>query len=582
MATYYKWRKSQVSYSVNKAGGVAGHAIISNIEEATTALLYYSQTASANGDGIYGVYLTGNIQSIQVQTKISGNESYTPASLGVPSGNFYFSSSPDSGKKVLYANSEEVYLSYDSQYDALYFKSLSGNTIRQASGVASAGTLVGYVYSTSASAYPNGGVQGDYYYDQRTTITSPTAPTNLQYPNPITTPTVTVNWGASTSNIPSYSVSNYEISYATNGLSNWTVAATQSGTSYTMDTPTGVSSIQFRVRAKDSNGKWSSYTTGTSATILLAPTLTVPSLAMQGEGITVNWTAIAGATSYTLQRKSDTDADWVQVYSGPNLTFTETAGAWESVQYRVQATFSAGTGSWATSESIPVMSASALVISGSDGDLGTLVNDVQYTISTDTGNPISVRTTVNGAVIFAGEVESGAAKAIPVLDLINGEGTIVIEASVETSSGTVSAVRTWTYNKALIIFPNSGGPAQLTKEGKIIFPKTLAECVRLPGGRTLDKVMGFPCQIFVGSYTGTGTYGSANPNEVTIPFKPQIVFVSNGSVGTTIPMIRPLEKVKSSAALTVAWTDDGVSWSATSAANQMNANGTDYIVVAFG
>ena len=452
-----------------------------------------------------------------------------------------------------------------------------------------AGDFRDYVYSTNASAYPNGGVQGSYYYDQRTTITSPTAPTNLQYPNPITTPTVTVSWDAATSNVPGVTISQYYVFPEINGVafgpSGVTVPA--SSTSMEMTVPityqgAPVTSIRFGVNACDSNGKTSGNSTGDWVPVYFSPTLAVPSIAMQGQDITVNWTAITGATSYTLQRKDDTDEDWTQVYSGSALTFTETAGAWTLVQYRVQAAFSAGTGGWATSESIPVMSASALVISGSDGDLGTLVNDVPYTISTDTGNPISVRTTVNGAVIFTGEVESGAAKAIPVLDLVNGEGTIVIEASVETSSGTVSAARAWTYDKDLITFPNGGSPAQLTKEGKIVFPKTLAECVRLPGGRTLDKVMGFPCQIFVGSYTGTGTYGSANPNEVTIPFKPQIVFVSNGSVGTTIPMIRPLEKAKSSAALTVAWTDDGVSWSATSAANQMNANGTDYIVVAFG
>lgn len=441
-----------------------------------------------------------------------------------------------------------------------------------------------FVYSTNASAYPNGGTQGKYYYDQRTTITSPTAPTNLQYPNPITTPTVTVSWDAATSNVPGVTVSYYRVAYRVNppyeAMPEW-YSENITATSYELQIPAGTAQIKIWVYAYDSNGN-SAFVTNGYVPVYLAPTLTVPSLAMQNQPITVNWTAIAGATSYTLQRKANTDADWAQVYSGPNLIFTETAGAWTSVQYRVQATFSAGTGGWATSESIPVMSASALVISGQDGDLGTLINDVPYTISTDTGNQITVKTTVNGAVIFTGEVESGAAKAIPVLDLVNGEGTIVIEASVETSSGTVSAARAWTYDKDLITFPNGGSPAQMTKEGKIVFPKTLAECVRLPGGRTLDKVMGFPCQIFVGSYTGTGTYGSANPNEVTIPFKPQIVFVSNGSVGTTIPMIRPLEKAKSSAALTVAWTDDGVSWSATSAANQMNANGTEYMVVAFG
>lgn len=396
----------------------------------------------------------------------------------------------------MYANSEEVYLSYDSQYDALYFESLSGNTIRQARGVASAGTLVGYVYSTNASAYPNGGVQGGYYYDQCTTITSPTAPTNLQYPNPITTPTVTVSWDAAVSNVPSAPVNYYNV-FAFVDEDETLIAASaenvqSTSVSLTLKSVvngTPVTNVTIYVQAYDTNGRPGQSAKSASIPVYFSPTLTAPSLAMQNQPITVNWTAIDGATSYTLQRKADTDADWVQVYSGPNLTFTETAGAWESVQYRVQATFSAGTSGWATSESIPVMSASALVISGQDGDLGTLVNDVPYTISTDTGNQISVKVTANGVGIFAGQVPGGTAKVIPVLDLLSGEGTIVIEATVQTSSGPVSAARTWTYDKDLITFPNGGSPAQLTKEGKIVFPKTLAECVRMPGGRTLDRAI---------------------------------------------------------------------------------------------
>ncbi len=230
-----------------------------------------------------------------------------------------------------------------------------------------------------------------------------------------------------------------------------------------------------------------------------------------------------------------------------------------------------------------MVSASALVISGQDGDLGTLINDVPYTISTDTGNQISVKTTVNGALIFQGNVVSGTAEAIPVLDLVNGEGTIVIEASVETTSGIVSSVRIWTYHKDKMTFPNSGSPAELTKNGETIWPKTLAECVRLPGGRTLDKVMGFPAQIYVERYTGTGTYGSSDPNELAIPFKPQAVFVTSGNTGTTILMVRPgTVEMNGSAALTVAWENDGVTWYSTNAANQMNAAGAIYDVVAFG
>lgn len=551
MATYYRWRQSTVGYFLSSYGVISAVSLPNGV--------YYSQ-----------IEPTADEESGEFTFQ---NPSFSQANITIPFGYFAAGSNPANGyyeieeaTGILYSNGQ---LGYGSKQWPHF--------------VTQAGTFVGYVYSTTASAYPNGGVQGNYYYDQRTTITSPTAPTGLTYPNPITTPKVTVSWNAATSNVPDYPVDHYLLAYGfDSGQWKGEIEVPVGTTSYQFSIPAGTTQLKFSVFAYDTNNQRTQSAVGPLVPVYLAPTLTVPQMIMQGQQATIIWSAIEGADSYTLQRKSSADADWTQVYSGANLSYSETVGTWTSVQYRVQAVFSAGTGSWATSGSIPVISASALVISGSDGDLGTLVNDVPYTISTDTGNPISVRTTVNGAVIFAGEVESGAAKAIPVLDLVNGEGTIVIEASVETSSGTVSAARAWTYDKDLITFPNGGSPAQLTKEGKIVFPKTLAECVRLPGGRTLDKVMGFPCQIFVGSYVGTGTYGSANPNEVTTPFKPQIVFVSNGSVGTTIPMIRPLLKAESSAALTVAWTDDGVSWSATSAANQMNAKGTEYMVVAFG
>lgn len=384
------------------------------------------------------------------------------------------------------------------------------------------GTSQGYVYDVNSSAYPNGGVSGDYYYDQRTTVTSPTAPSNITTPNPITTPSITVSWTAATSNT-NYPVNLYALSYSVNGSSSWTVAGTTADTSLEVDIPAGTTSIQFRVRARDSNGQWGSYSTSSTAIpVYLAPTLTVPQMVMQGQQATVNWTAIEGADSYTLQRKSSADADWTQVYSGTALTFSETVGTWTSVQYRVQAVFDGTPGGWATSAEIPVVSASALVISGQDGDLGTLVNDVPYSISTDTGNQITATITANGAVIFSGNVGNSVADVIPVLDLINGQGTIVIEASVTASSGPVSAVRTWTYTKTMMTFPNAGSIAELTKNGKVMWPETLAEAVRIPGGKTLDQVMGFPAQVYAGSYVGTGTFGGDNPTEITFPFVPDL------------------------------------------------------------
>ncbi len=454
-----------------------------------------------------------------------------------------------------------------------------------------------YVYSMSSGSYPNGGVSNGYYYDQRTTITSPTAPSGLTYPSPITTQSVTVSWQAANSNVPGYSVNLYEVSYSTNGGSSWTVAGTTAQTSMSFDVTPGTTSLMFRVRARDSNNQWGAYMTGTASQVLLSPTLTVPQMAMQGQQITPNWTAIDGADSYTLQRKSSADEDWVEVYSGADTSYTETVGMWTSVQYRVQAVFAETPGGWATSNSVPVISASALVISGQDGDLGTLVNDVPYTISTDTGKQISVRTTVNGAVILDGTAPSGTAQRIPVLDLVTGDGTIVIEASVETDSGTASAVRTWTYTKAPITFPNAGSPAQMTKEGKNIWPKTLAECVRLPGGRTLEEVMGFPCQVFMGSYIGTGVYGVDSPNELTFPFKPKAVVIGTNMEASetynqySYPWLYGLKRGTISTSGTqyeiLTWEGNTLSWyyfqqDGYGANRQFNAQGVEYFYVAFG
>ena len=564
MGTYYKWTRYDVEYTE------ANEKKYNDIDNAyagenSDGRVYYGTPQIIDGKYVFSNYEV--LSSIGSSVRISAGE-YFALSNNTESA-FYVYSSTASVERM----NNTISFNFDVHTGTTYLRTIETNK----------GSSNGYVYSTNDNAYPADGISGSYWYSDRTTVISPTTPSSITYPSPIVSKAITVKWEAASTNVPSYGVSSYEVSYSRNGGTSWTVAGTTSAKSLSVTIPNGTTSIQFRVRAKDSNGQWGDYTTGSRVNVFLAPTLTAPSLAMQGQDITLKWTAIDGATSYTLQRKASTDEDWVEVYSGAALTFTETVGTWTGVQYRVQADFDGVTGDWATSASIPVVSDSALVISGQDGDLGTLVNDVPYTISTDTGNQITVRTTVNGFVILEGTVPSGTAERIPVLDLVHGTGTIVIEASVETDGGTVSAARIWTYNKAAMTFPNAGSPAQLTKEGENIWPKTLAECVRLPGGRTLEEVMGFPCQIYVGRYTGTGTYGSGDPNEVTVPFKPQAVFVTSGSVGTTIPMIRPCTSAKnSSATLTVTWEDDGVSWYSTSAANQLNAAGTTYDIVAFG
>ena len=513
MATYYRWEKrnaiySEVTYTTTGQGGrgdTYNAGYIFNSKPTWTGTEY-----STNGGTLVSI---GN-------TSIYGKYAMIPA----------FATSI-----CWYGVSQDSIISFWYGSDNIGNLSVSGDELRGYIYQYSAGSLIGYVYNLNSNAYPTNGRNVDgYWYSNRTTVESPTAPSGLNYPAAITTLSVDVTWTAANSNT-NYPVSGYQVDVSTNGGTSWTLAGNPNTNSLTYSITPGVTSIMFRVRARDSNNQWGAYQTGTASQVLLVPTLTVPQMLMQGQQADVNWTAITGADSYTLQRKSSADADWTQVYSGANTTFSETAGTWTTVQYRVQAVFDGTPGGWATSAEIPVVSASALVISGQDGDLGTLVNDVPYTISTDTGNQITATITANGAVIFSGNVGNSAADVIPVLDLINGAGTIVIEASVTASSGPVSAVRTWTYTKTMMTFPNAGSIAELTKDGKVMWPETLAEAVRIPGGKTLDQVMGFPAQVYAGSYVGTGTYGQNNPNELTFPFEPKAVLIAK--LGPNSPML---------------------------------------------
>ena len=573
MATYYRWRKSTIRYRLAKQSVTSG-----SFTTASGGIVYFADTDDTDTDPEFNTS-TGKF-SLTYDNVIENGGTYRPNTAKLVCGG-------ERNPTEVYGNG---FMQLDRSGSTIKVTPLSsGQTFNRYYSQATAGTSQGYVYSTSSSAYPNGGVQDGYYYDQRTTVTSPTAPTGLTYPNPITTPSAAISWTAATS-ATDYPVSLYEVSYSTNGGSSWTVAGTTAEVSYTFSITPGTTSIMFRVRAQDSNGQWGGYVTGTASQVLLAPTLTVPQMVMQGQSVPVNWTAISGASSYTLQRKANTDADWVQVYSGGNTTFSETAGTWTSVQYRVQAVFSGTPGGWAESAAIPVVSSSALVISGTDGDLGTVVNDIPYTISSDTGNQITATISVNSAVIFSGNVGTGAADSIPVLDLVNGEGTIVIEASVQASSGTVTAARTWTYTKAPITFPDAGNVAQLTQEGANIWPKTLAECVRLPGGKTLDEVTAFPCQIYSGSYIGTGTYGASNPNTLTFPFEPKVwgvlTFPSAGGAQATSTNLIPwgiTPVVIQSTSSVCAYDGNTVNfYNATSAANQCNTSGATYYYIALG
>ena len=426
--------------------------------------------------------------------------------------------------------------------------------------------------------------------------TAPGAPGSITVPETVYGGKETeISWTAASD--PDGNLSGYILERQTDGGS-WSQRYKGAGLSYTDTVPFGTASVCYRVKAYDGETLSSGYTTSPTRSVVNAPdvpVLTVPELAMEGQTVPVSWAAATHATGYTLERKADTDADWTQVYSGQALSFSETAGAWTAVQYRVKATGEEADSAWATSGEIPVVSASALVISGQDGDLGTLVNDVPYSVSSDTGNQISLELRVNGALWTALEVSSGYAQSIPVIDLPTGEGTIDILATVQASTGAVSAARAWTYTKTPVT--TSAGLCDVVEwqdaAGAVKFPITLAEAVRIPGGKTLDQVTQFPAQICTGSYVGTGTYGASNPNTLAFPTRPLVVFIGgnsnqnrliliNGPAGASeengyLPRMVGLNPANPAVyGVETHCPENVLSWYSTNASKQLNAEGYEY------
>lgn len=413
-----------------------------------------------------------------------------------------------------------------------------------------------------------------------TANTYPDPPTSITVPSEAipTGSTIAISWSAVTG-------ATYKLQRSVDGGS-WSDVYTSGNNSYS-DTAGVWNKVKYRV-ASVKSGITSGYTESKEVQILpyTVDKITAPSQVMEGQQVPVSWSSVAAANTYVLERKSSA-ADWTQIYSGADTQFTDTPeGGWTSVQYRVKAGKDGTFGGYTTSPEIPVISASALVISGQDGDLGTLTNDVPYTVSSDTGNPITLERYVNGSLVARVTVESGFAYSIPVMELPTGAGTIKLVCSVTPSSGgPVTATRIWGYTKTVVQFPGEGGPAVLQQEGKKVLPITLAECIKVPvnWGGSLDKSLELLLPLLntavmaTGSYTGTGTFGQDNPNELSFTFDPEIVIVSGASGSITISNKEP-----SGGQSDGYIQNQKATWYSTSAAKQLNVQGEQYSYWAVG
>ena len=94
------------------------------------------------------------------------------------------------------------------------------------------------------------------------------------------------------------------------------------------------------------------------------------------------------------------------------------------------------------------------------------------------------------------------------------------------------------------------------------------------------------CQIYTGSYVGTGKYGSSNRNSFTFPGKPLIIFVGDcSSDGNFLLGIRGATQTYAQGSgpnlIGITWGENSISWyNHQYAAGQLNSSGVTYMVTA--
>lgn len=455
------------------------------------------------------------------------------------------------------------------------------------------GSLVSDVSGTSQSSYPSDGVQGSYWYTyQGSDNIDPSAcsiPSTINGGTAITI-TVTPGSGKVYGGTVSYQ---YQVKL---GSGAWTTIATTSATTRSYTVPYGTASIQVRVRAQDNIGFTSTtYVTSSSVTVINNQPPTAPGSinvtgVVAGQQATITLTAATDPdgtiASYVYERSVDGSA-WQQIANVNSLTQTDTISAdWGTVAYRACAVDDDGASGPYVTSSTTVVNSGWVIISGPAADMGSQPKPFTFAITpsisgTTTSEQITVDVTLDGNSIYNEAVAPGTEIELEIDTRLMRTGDHAISVSA-TCASFLPAANEYSFSVPVITIPDGGRMDQLEgPDGEVIFPVTIARAVA-----GLENV-GVESKVHPGAYTGSGTYGSGNPNSLALEFEPKLVIIQ-GTSGRMAVLIKPSGVgisigASNSTTLNVTWDGESVSWyNGVNAANQMNTNNETYSYTAFG
>jgi len=289
---------------------------------------------------------------------------------------------------------------------------------------------------------------------------SPLAPTGLTAS--ASSHSVALSWSLS-SGANYYTVKRSTL--APNGVGSYNTLITTTlsnsvlGAAYTDTTPSNSSIYSYTVEATNAAGTSSDATAVTAQPLDVAPTaapttFTATALQTTSAGsVTLNWSAVSGATGYVLQRATASAGPYTLIYTTASLTATDTGlTANTTYYYQVAATNSGGTSAFVTASATTPPAAPTNVVATPGSSKATLTwtaatGATSYVIgrATTTGGPY---TTIASAATGTSYVDSTALNGVAYYYVIasTGVGGTGVNSTEVTATPAGTTTLTWAGN----------------------------------------------------------------------------------------------------------------------------------------
>ena len=297
------------------------------------------------------------------------------------------------------------------------------------------------------------------------TNTAPSTPGSISVPSSIMGGTnISISWAKSSD--AESNLAGYKVERSTNGGSSWSQIYQGTATSTTNNVAFGTTSVMYRVKAYDTEGLESGWRTSSQVTVVnnnapsAPPSIAVPNDVKGGSTLVISWTAASDSdgnlSGYILERSTDGDSSYTQVYKGNALTYTDTiTKGWSTVMYRVKAydSYNAQSGYTTSTKRTVDNNTAPTITTSSAANLGTKSSGftISYSVDDkDAGDTLTVTEKLDGTTKRTYTATRKTTNSFAVTGeyfqkITNGSHTM----TVTVTDGKATVTKTFTFTKAV-------------------------------------------------------------------------------------------------------------------------------------